>query len=461
MPHESVESIEVNIWDQPVGALAFDPGSGAYAFEYYETFRRWDWELAPLTVPLSTPDPVSFPQLAKETFFGLPAFIADSLPDAFGNALIDRWMAIQGIRKEEITPLDRLAYLGKRGMGALEFKPAFKTNDAKFIALEMSELIETARRALNIELWRDNDPARGMPSAKDDTVSRSELAQLIAVGTSAGGARAKAVVGYDEQTDTFLSGQFDLPKGYRHWIIKFDVESVGKVGSSRDYGHIEYAYYLMARACGIEMAPSRLYEAGKRAHFMTQRFDRIPLKRQDIERGKGKSPEQNNGKLHLQTLCGMAQMDYRQRGAHDYNQLFMVIDELGLSYQAVDQVFLRMAFNVCAANNDDHTKNHSFLMDSEGVWSLAPAYDLTHAYRRDSLWGSRHLMSVNGRFEGIRRADVLTVAERFQVAAPQRLLEGVLAGVRHWPEFARQAGVSEEATNRIESDIESFSALMA
>jgi serine/threonine-protein kinase HipA len=337
-------------------------------------------------------------------------------------------------------------------MGALEFKPALKTGDAKPAALEMSELVEAARRVLCVELWRDNDPVWGMPADEDGTALPSELARLIAVGTSAGGARAKAVVGYNERTNAFLSGQFDLPDGYRHWIIKFDIESLGKAGPPRDYGRIEYACYLMACACGIEMAPSRLYEAGGRAHFMTQRFDRIPI--------EGQGVAWDNGKLHMQTLCGIAQMDYKQRGAHDYNQLFMTLDELGLGYQAVDQVFLRMVFNVCAANNDDHTKNYSFLMDSEGVWSLAPAYDLTHAYRKDSLWVSRHLMSVNGRFEDIRRADILNVAKQFHVAAPQRLIEDVLASVRHWPEFANQAGVSEETTNRIQADIESFSALV-
>ncbi|MDR1185062.1 MAG: type II toxin-antitoxin system HipA family toxin [Coriobacteriales bacterium] len=460
MPHKSTESIEVSIWGQPVGVLAFDPGSGVYAFEYYEGFKRLDWELAPLTVPLSTQGPVSFPHLPVETFFGLPAFIADSLPDAFGNALIDRWMAVQGVRKEEITPLDRLAYLGKRGMGALEFRPALKTGDAKPAALEMSDLVEAVRRVLSVELWRDNDPIWGMPADEDDAALPSELARLIAVGTSAGGARAKAVVGYSEQADAFLSGQFDLPEGYRHWIIKFDVASVDKVGSPHDYGRVEYAYYLMARSCGIEMAPSRLYEAGGRAHFMTRRFDRVPVKERAVERRVEQGVERGSGKLHMQTLCGMAQMDYKQRGVHDYNQLFMVLDELGLGYRAVDQMFLRMVFNVCAANNDDHTKNHSFLMDSEGVWALAPAYDLTHAYRKDSLWVSRHLMSVNGRFEGIERADLLSVARQFQVAAPQRLIEDALTSMRHWPEFAGQAGVSEEATHRIQSDIEEFSALV-
>jgi serine/threonine-protein kinase HipA len=492
MSHRPTKSIEIIAWGQRVGALAFDPGSGAYAFEYDEAFRRRDLELAPLTVPLSTLGPVSFPQLPRETFFGLPAFVADSLPDAFGNALINRWMAIQGIHADEITPLDRLAYLGKRGMGALEFKPALKTGDAKPSALEIGELIEAARRALSLGSQRGNDPvwemlpavnegggagggdntsgeaaglrAAGLRAADGET-SSGGLSQLIAVGTSAGGARAKAVVGYNEQNDAFISGQFELPKGYRHWIIKFDIEAPDKTGSPRDYGRIEYAYYLMARACGVEMASSRLYEEGGRAHFMTQRFDRIlktgPFGQQGSNAGSNKqSSDAGDGKLHLQTLCGMAQMDYRQRGAHDYNQLFMVLDDLGLGYQAVDQMFLRMVFNTCLANNDDHTKNHSFLMTPEGVWSLAPAYDLTHAYRKDSLWVSRHLMSVNGRFENIERADILSVARQFQVATPQRLIEDVLSVARHWPEFAARAGASEEATARIQRDIETLSPLI-
>jgi serine/threonine-protein kinase HipA len=353
-------------------------------------------------------------------------------------------MAAQGIRRENITPLDRLAYLGSRGMGALEFKPELKTGDARPSAIEMGELIETARRALSFELRAGNDPVWNNTKTASEEKEANELAELIAVGTSAGGARAKAVVGYNEKTDTFLSGQFNLPADFEHWLIKFDVESTQKLGASRDYGRIEYAYYLMARACGIEMAPSRLYEAGGRAHFMTKRFDRNPSSAQ---------PAMNNGKLHQQTLCGLAQLDFRQRDAHDYNQLFMAVADLDLGYAAIDQVFLRMVFNVCLANNDDHTKNHSFLMDPDGTWQLSPAYDLTHAYRKDSLWVSRHLMSINGRFENITRDDLLQVARRFQVAEAHALIDKVLEVANHWPDFAQQAGVSQDSTQRIAFDI--------
>jgi serine/threonine-protein kinase HipA len=479
MPYEPVKSIELRCWGEPVGALAFDTATGYYAFQYYPEFVRTGLLIAPLAMPLTAQRVFVFPNLPSETFFRLPACIADSLPDAFGNALIDAWMAARGVHREQITPLDRLAYLGNRAMGALEFAPPLGDDEQVPSALEMSELIEEARRAVEVDLHLDSLHAGQSQRLHPDSYAvSSELAQLIAVGTSAGGARAKAVVGYNPATEHFVSGQLTLPQGYSHWIIKFDVGASGSDSNSKsstrshEYGRIEYAYALMARDCGIKMAQSRLYEAAGRAHFMTRRFDRVeedalfssaaaPISDSPATADLPHPQRQPPQKLHLQTLCALAELDFRQVGAHDYNELFMTIERLGLPYEAIDQAFIRMVFNVCMANCDDHTKNHSFLMDAQGTWSLAPAYDLTHSYRADSYWVSRHLMSVNGRFEGITTRDLLCVAHHFNVADPVEVIHRVQEVAAQWPDYAKAAGISAATTKRIQADIQRFSTLAA
>jgi serine/threonine-protein kinase HipA len=463
MSHTPVRSIEVVCWDKPVGVLAFDARVGTHVFEYYEAYRQDGKELSPLLLPLGVAGPTPAPRLAPETFFGLPPFIADSLPDAFGNLLIDGWMAANGVPRAAITPLDRLAYMGKRAMGALEFRPALRSESLKPSAIEMSNLVETVRRALRVDLHDDSlnpevellagagvtpdDPAwQASDSAQktDGSAQQSELAQLIAVGTSAGGARAKAVVGYSPVLDDFVSGQFDLPSGYEHWLMKFDMESSGRSGASKSYGRIEYAYSRMANACGMDIQPCRLYQAAGRAHFMTKRFDRTA----------------GNTKLHLQTFCALAGLDYNQRDTHDYNQLFMALNELDLGYSAIDEVYRRMVFNVAMANNDDHTKNHSFVLSQQGDWRLAPVYDITHAYNPKGLWTSRHLMSVNGRFQNITRKDLLEVAARFGVASPDAAIDRVLEVASNWGVFAEEASLSPAEAQPIAADINSCCALL-
>jgi len=252
------------------------------------------------------------------------------------------------------------------------------------------------------------------------------------------------VVGFNPHTGAFVSGQFNLPAGFEHWLMKFDIESADKPGASRSYGRIEYAYHLMARACGVQMEDCALFEAAGRAHFMTRRFDRA----------------EGNRKLHLQTLCALAELDFNQRGTHDYSQLFMAAWDLGLGYEAIDQVFLRMVFNVCMANNDDHTKNHSFVLAQGGAWQLAPAYDVTHACNKHSLWTSKHLMSVNGRFSNITRANLLAVAQRFNVRAPKDCIGQVLEIAAHWEDYAREAGVAQPEAARIRQDIAACATLL-
>ncbi len=330
-------------------------------------------------------------------------------------------MARQGVGKSQITPLDRLAYMGKRGLGALEFKPARGPGRSRSsTALQLSALVESARRAAQGEI-------------DTDAHAESALAQIIQVGTSAGGARAKAVIAWNPKTYEIRAGQFDVQAGFEHWLIKFDgVGPDERLGVGKGYGRIEYAYHLMAIASGIDMSPCRLLEENGRAHFMTKRFDRY-----------------GNTKHHLQTLCGLAHLDYRQKATHDVSQLFLTVDRLGIGYAALEQTFRRVAFNVMAANCDDHTKNVSFLLREGRKWELAPAYDVTHAYNPKGEWTYQHLMSVNGKFADISREDLMVVADRFGVGTAPKVLTEVSDAISSWPDFAKQANVSPSEVSRI------------
>ena len=419
--YRPVTAIEARIWGRSVGAVALDPALGYYAFEYDPDFVRTGIELAPLAMPLSSArEPFIFTQLPEATFRRLPAMLADALPDDFGNALVDAWMAREGVARDQVTPLDRLAYMNKRGLGALEFRPARGGTRASSTAIELSKLVEGARMAVAGHLGKDD-------------LATAALAQIIRVGTSAGGARAKAVIAWNPATQEIRAGQFDVPEGFEHWIIKFDgIGADRELGEGRGHGRIEYAYHLMALAAGITMAPCRLLEEGERAHFMTKRFDR-----------------DGHAKHHVQTLCAMAHMDYRQRATHDASELFLTMRDLHLGYEAFEQAFRRIAFNVMAANCDDHTKNISFLLRAGGDWELAPAYDVTHAYNPKGAWTYQHLLGVNGKFAVITRHDLLDLAERFGVGTASAVLAQVRTAVASWPGHAEEAGVTEPQTRRI------------
>ena len=420
--YHPVHIVEVRIWGKAVGAVALDPNLDYYAFEYQPAFLRSGIELSPLTMPLAAAsEPFAFTDLPEATYRRLPGLLADALPDDFGNALIDAWMSREGVRREDVTALDRLAYMGRRGMGALEFKPAKGPKPLKkSTAIELSTLVASARRAIQGEL-------------DTDAHAEAALAQIIQVGTSAGGARAKAVVSWNPATHEIRAGQFDVEDGFEHWLIKFDGVGIDeRLGVSQDYGRIEYAYHLMATEAGIAMSPCRLLEENGRAHFMTKRFDR-----------------EGNAKHHMQTLCGLAHLDFRQKATHDVSQLLMAIDQLGLGYASMEEGFRRTAFNVMAANCDDHTKNVSFLMRDGSAWELAPAYDMTHAYNPTGEWTYQHLMSVNGKFARISRRDLMAVADRFGIGTAPRVLEQVGAAVASWPDFAKKAHVTGPELKRV------------
>ena len=420
--YKPVHVIETRIWGHTVGAAALDPRLGYYAFEYAPAFVRMSIELAPLTMPLARADaPFVFTELPELTYKRLPAMLADALPDDFGNTLIDGWMAARGVERSQITPLDRLAYMGKRGMGALEFHPVRSgPAETSTTAISLATLVESARLALKGDLSSEH-------------LAGTALAQIIKVGTSAGGARAKAAIAWNPKTQEIRAGQFDVDPGFEHWLLKFDGMGADReLGGSQDYGRIEYAYHHMAAAAGITMSACRLLEEGGRAHFMTRRFDR-----------------DGNLKHHMQTLCAMAHLDYKQKASHDYNQLFQTISSLRLGYAALEEAFRRMAFNVMAANCDDHAKNFSFLLREGGDWTLAPAYDVTHAHNPEGQWTNQHLMAVNGKFAGITRADLLSVADRFGIGTAAKVIKQVGEALANWPDFAARAGVSPQEIARI------------
>jgi len=419
--YKPVNTIEVRAWGELVGAAALDPRLGFYAFEYAPAFVKKGVELAPLTMPLRAANqPFICPDLPVLTYQRLPSMLADSLPDDFGNGLVNAWMATQGVARSDITALDRLAYMGKRGIGALEFRPARASHRSSSTAISLATLVESARRIVHGEI--DNDRH-----------SEAAMRQLLSVGTSAGGARAKAAIAWNPSTQEIRAGQFDVEPGFEHWLLKFD--GIGRdreLGEAHGYGRIEFAYHLMAVQAGIDMSECRLLEENGRAHFMTRRFDRS-----------------GNDKIHTQSLCGIAQLDYKAKGVHDYSEYLGVIRELRLGIDAMEQAFRRIAFNIMASNCDDHTKNFSFLIRDKQHWSLAPAYDLIYAFNPKGEWTYQHLMSVNGKFKDIQRDALLVLADRFEIGRAAALLAQVKDAVSAWPDFARRAAVSQEAVERI------------
>lgn len=429
MSYQQVDLVEVHAWDRLVGAVALDPSTGFYAFEYDATWISEGGSLAPLHMP-NRSEVFVFPQLSPITFYRLPAMLADALPDKFGNALVNAYLSGQGIPAEKITPLDRLAYAADRGMGALTFKPPVHDGLDQPTAIQLADLVAAARSMVSGEFT-------------NALATHDALRQLIHVGTSAGGARAKAVIAYNPKTQQIKSGQSAALADFEHWIIKLDGVSIDPTRefdpftAGADYCRVEYAYYLMACEAGVEMSKSLLLPEGPRMHFLTQRFDRTPA----------------GHRIHLQSLCALAHLDFNLISTHSYNQYFETIKDLGMGKDALQQAFRRMVFNVAAVNRDDHTKNLAFLLPENGAWELAPAYDVTHAHNSQGQWTMNHQMSVNGKFDGITLADLHEVGDLHLVPKYAGVIDEVFQAIDRWPDFAASAGVSEKTTQRIAKDI--------
>lgn len=412
---------EVRLWGRSIGAVSVEDARSAAAFQFTDEFTRSGIQVSPLRMPLS--DRVySFPGLARETFHGLPGLLADSLPDRFGNALIDTWLATQGRSAESFNAVERLCYIGSRGMGALEFAPAQGPKSRTSEPLDIAALVQLASDVLS--------QRSGLRHSMASADTAETLRDILRVGTSAGGARAKAVIAWNRQTNEVRSGQVAAGDGFDYWILKFDGVSGNRDKELEDptgYGAIEYAYALMARAAGIDISECRLLEENGRRHFMSRRFDRLA----------------GGEKLHMQSLGALAHFDFNLAGAYSYEQALQVMRTLDLPMASIEQQFRRMAFNIVARNQDDHVKNIAFLMDKQGRWSLSPAFDVTYSYNPDGLWTATHQMSMNGKRDDFTLEDFRTCAKfaSMKRGRAEAILDDVIAAVKRWPEFAEQAKV--------------------
>ncbi len=422
---------EVKIWGELAGAVAWDEKSGFANFEYDPKFKNLSWDLSPLKMPInSTKKIINFPELRKNkhgefgTYKGLPGLLADALPDNYGNQLINIWLAQQGRPQNSMNPIEMLCFIGSRGMGALEFEPATIKESKKTFSIEINSLVAIAQKMLSkkeaftTNLQKDEEKA---------------VMDILKIGTSAGGARPKAVIAFNKKTGEVKSGQTKAPQGFEHWLIKLDGVSNIQLGESKGYGRVEMAYYNMAKACGIDIMPSQLLEENGRAHFITKRFDR----------------DGGETKHHIQTFCALKHFDFNQINSFSYEQLFQTMRELKLTYQDTEQMFRRMVFNVIARNCDDHTKNFSFRLKKDEKWELAPAYDVCHAYRPGSEWVSQHALSVNGKRNNISKKDLMVIGESIKCKKSAHIIAEINDEINQWTKYANNVDVNPELRDAI------------
>jgi serine/threonine-protein kinase HipA len=426
---ERVETAVVKLWGRDVGAVSWLAQRGYAVFEFEPAFVRTGLDISPIHMPVAQAGVgdalYAFPGLSKETFLGLPGLLADSLPDKFGNRIIESWLARNGRDPGSFSPVERLCYTGRRAVGALEFAPPVHRQFDRPVPVEIAQLVELTQKVMSRRKALDVDIGG---SEKENAEA---LLDILRVGTSAGGARPKAVIAIDAQGKV-ISGQTDAPKGFDYWVLKFDGVSDLELGDPKGYGRIEYAYHLMARAAEIDMMPCRLLEENGRAHFLTRRFDRI-----------------GGDKIHMQSLCGVAHYDFNQAGAYSYEQAFSIMRRLRLSKADTVQQYRRMAFNVIARNQDDHTKNIAFLMDRSGRWRLSPSFDVIYAHNPAGMWTNQHQMSLNGKRDGFSRGDLISVGESIGVPKPGQIIDQISEVVGDWPKYAQQAGVKPTISKEI------------
>lgn len=421
-----VDVARVNLFGQRMGTFRWDGRYQTVQFEYDRDFVGRGWEPSPLMMPVREGRIYSFTGLNRETYMGLPGMLADSLPDSYGRALFDRWLALTG--RTSGNPVETLCFLGRRCMGAMEFEPAIEAGYNPDQHFEIDSLVDVAREALS------NKAAFGV-NLNDD--KKAAIAEILRLGTSAGGQRAKAIIAYNKATGEVRSGQVEAPAGFDYYLIKLDgVSAQADFRETENYGRLEYSFYKLATTCGIDMTECSLLEENGRAHFMTRRFDR--------EGGR---------KVHMQTLCGMAHYDFRLLRAYSYEQAFGVMRALRLPYSDAQEMFRRIVFNVIVRNQDDHTKNISFLMGEDGRWRLSPAYDMGYAYNPQGGWTAMHQMSVNGKYDKITRDDLLALATANNIKNPSEIIEEVQETASRWTEIAREADVPKEMISAIEPNM--------
>ena len=427
----------IKIWGELVGAIRWVQEEQLGYFQYDAKFLQKGWDLSPLKMPLSQNSRIySFPELRKsrgeteDTFKGLPGLLADALPDKYGIRLINSWLAQQGRSPNSMNPVEKLCFIGSRAMGALEFEPAQIKSGKNSFGVEINSLIEVAKKILS---------EREAFSTKLNKDEQKTLKDILKIGTSAGGARPKAVIAYNNKTGELRSGQGNVPKDFEHWLIKMDGVSEEQFGESSGWGRVEYAYYLMAKDCGIVMSECRLLEENGRAHFMTKRFDR-----------------DGNIKHHIHTLCGIQHFDFNDMYSYSYEQLFQTMRALKLTYPEAEQMFRRMVFNVLATNYDDHTKNFSFIMKKDEKWKLAPAYDLCFSYDPGNHWVSNQTLSINGKKLNISKNDLMKIARENNIKKGEKIIGQINSVIKSWNSYALQAKVRADISKKINENLNIF-----
>ena len=421
-----IQTAYVNIWNQRVGAVAWDDENGTATFEYEPEFVQTGLELSPIMMPAEASRNFRFVDHRNtSTFKGLPGLLADVLPDKYGNTLINQWLVKNNRPANSINPVETLCFIGQRAMGALEFEPAMPKVKGQSIRLEMSELIDVTSKILS---GRQEFLTNLQPEQE------KALQAILKIGTSAGGARAKALIAFNKETQEIRSGQANVPRGFEHYLVKFDGIEDDQFGTSKGFGRVEMAYYKMALDAGIEMMESELLEENGRAHFMTKRFDRL----------------NGAGKVHVQSFCALRHYDFNDISLYSYEDLFETMRLLVLPYPQAEQLYKRMVFNVIAKNCDDHTKNFAFTMDQSGEWSLSPAFDVCYAYRPSSSWVSQHCLSVNGKRKNIEKADLLEVARKMNIKRANAIIDQIDQVIGRWAAYANDQKVDPELRDAIQ-----------
>ncbi len=417
-----VDIARVNLYGKPVGTFRWDNNRQLAHFEYAESFIGKGLEPSPILMPVRHGRIYSFSDIGRETFKGLPGMLADSLPDTYGRALFDRWLALTG--RSSGNAVETLCFLGKRCMGALEFEPAMDAPYSPDVRIELDSLVEVASEALS-------EKEEFGANLEED--KKAAIAEIVRLGTSAGGQRAKAIIAYNPLTGEVRSGQIEAPEGFDYYLIKLDgVTAEAGFRETQNFGRLEYSFYRLVKECGIEMSDCSLIEENGRAHFLTKRFDR-----------------QKGEKIHMQTLCGIAHYDYRNPRSYSYEQAFNVMRALRLPYSQAQEMYRRMVFNVVIRNQDDHTKNISFLMDRQGKWTLSPAYDMGFAYNPKGGWTAQHQMSINGKFDDITRQDLLEFAKRNNIKEATEIIDRIAEVSSRWPLLARECEVPQPMIDAI------------
>lgn len=417
-----VDVAQVKMFGKTVGSVRWDSRYGVARFEYDPDFVKSGIQPSPILMPVREGRVYSFGELNQETFKGLPGMLADSLPDTYGRALFDKWLALTG--RTSGNAIESLCFMGKRCMGALEFEPAIEGVFKAEQRIELDSLVAVAREALT-----EKDSFQ----ANLDDDRKAAIAEILRLGTSAGGQRAKAIIAYNKKTGEVRSGQVEAPEGFDYYLIKLDgVSATAGFKETENYGRLEYSFAKLVRACGIDMTECSLIEENGRAHFLTRRFDRV-----------------GGEKVHMQTLCGIAHYDYRLLRGYSYEQAFNIMRGLHLSYKEAQEMFRRVVFNVVVRNQDDHTKNISFLMDKQGKWRLSPAYDMGYAYNPNGAWTSAHQMSINGKFDEITKADLLELAVRNNIRNASQIIDEVCDACADWQKIAKECDVPKSMIDLI------------